>query len=86
VEELVEGAGPRGRWEVQQDGTRLPLLHVGGKAGAVEAEDDAVSAVSELEVPEWLEEQGVVAEEAGAGGEPPLFQPTPDFTASAGTA
>jgi len=50
-----------------------------------EAEDDAVSAVSELEVQEWLEEQGAGAEEPGAGGEPPLFLPTPDSMAFAGT-
>jgi hypothetical protein len=48
-------------------------------------EDDAVSAVSELEAREWLEEQGAGAEEPDAGGEPPLFLPTPDFMASAGT-
>jgi len=48
-------------------------------------EDDAVSAVSELEVREWLEEQGVGAEELGAGGETLLFYPTPDFMATAGT-
>jgi len=46
-------------------------------------EDDAVSAVSELEVQEWLEERGVEAEELGRE-EPPLFLPTPDFMASAG--
>ena len=33
-------------------------------------EEDAVSAVSELEVWEWLDEQGAGAEEAGAGGSP----------------
>jgi len=48
-------------------------------------EDDAVSAVSELEVREWQDEQGAGAGEAGAGGTP-LFLPTPDFMASAGTA
>jgi len=47
-------------------------------------EDDVVSAVSELEVREWLEEQGAGAEGPGAGGEPPLFLPTPPFMASAG--
>jgi len=47
-------------------------------------EEDAVSAVSELEVREWLNEQGAGAEEAGAGGTR-LFLPTPDFMASAGT-
>ena len=46
--------------------------------------DDAVSAVSELEVREWLEEQGAGAGEPGAGGTP-LFLPTPDSTAPAGT-
>ena len=46
-------------------------------------EEDAVSAVSELEVREWLEEQGAGAEELG-GKEPPLFLPTPEFMASAG--
>jgi len=48
-------------------------------------EDDAVSAVSELEVREWLEEQGAEAEELGSE-EPPLFLPTPDFMVSAGEA
>jgi len=43
-----------------------------------------VSAVSELEVREWLDEQGAGAEGAGAGGTP-LFLPTPGFMASAGT-
>jgi len=44
-------------------------------------EDDAVSAVSDLEVREFLEEQEVEAEEPG--GKEPLFLPTPDFMASA---
>jgi len=57
-----------------------------GRRVPPEAEDGAVSAVSELEVREWLEEQGAGAEEPGAGGEPPLFLPTPDFMASAGAA
>jgi len=57
-----------------------------GRRVPAEAENDGVSAVSELEVWEWLEEQGAGAEELGAGGEPPLFLPTPDFMASAGTA
>ena len=48
-------------------------------------EDDAVSAVSELEVRDWMEEQGAGAEESDREG-PPLFLPTPDFMASAGTA
>ena len=48
-------------------------------------EEDAFSAVSELEVREWREEQGAEAEELGRE-EPPLFLPTPDFMASAGEA
>jgi len=47
-------------------------------------EDDAVSAVSEMEVREWLEEQGAGAEELGGMGSP-LFLPTPNFMASAET-
>ena len=47
-------------------------------------EEDAVSAVSELEVREWLEEQGAGAMNPDGGGTP-LFLPTPDFMASAGT-
>jgi len=56
-----------------------------GRRVLAETEDDAVSAVSQLEEREWLEEQGAGAEEAGAGGTP-LFLPTPDFMASAGMA
>jgi len=54
-----------------------------------EAEDDTVSAVSELEVREWLEQrEGEGEERAAAGGmgaseEMPLFLPTPSFRASA---
>jgi len=49
-------------------------------------EDDAVSAVSELEVREWLEEQGAGGPRSRTpgGGELPLFLPTPDFMASTG--
>jgi len=61
----------------------LPTADVGRRVPGVE-EDDAVSAVSELEVREWLEEQGAGAEEQDAGGELPLFLPTPDFMAAAG--
>jgi len=43
-----------------------------------------VSAVSELEVREWMEVQGAGVEEPNGEG-PPLFLPTPDFMASAGT-
>jgi len=50
----------------------------------VPAEEEAVSEVSEAELREWEEEQE--AGELGAGGESPLFLPTPDFMASAGTA
>jgi len=53
-----------------------------GRRGPAEKED-AVSAVSELEVRQWLEEQGAGAEVLG-GEEPPLFLPTPDFMAPAG--
>jgi len=61
----------------------LSTTDVGRRVPEVE-EDGAVSAVSELEVREWLEEQGAGAEEPGAGEEPPLFLPTPDFMAPAG--
>ena len=47
-------------------------------------EVDAVSAMSELEVREWLEEQGTGAEGQDAGGELPLFLPMPGFIAAAG--
>ena len=56
-----------------------------GRRVPAEAEEGAVSAVSELEVREWMEEHGAGTEEPGAGGEPPLFLPTPDFMASAET-
>ena len=46
-------------------------------------ENEAVSAVSEMEVQRWLERWGAEAEELG-GEEPPLFLPTPDFMAPAG--
>jgi len=58
----------------------LSTTDVGRRVPGVE-EDDAVSAVSEMEVREWLEEQGAGAEEQDAGGELPLFLPTPDFMA-----
>jgi len=45
-------------------------------------EEDAVSAVSEMEMQEWMEVQGGRAEEPG-GAE--AFLPMPDFMASAGT-
>jgi len=63
----------------------LSTTDVGRRVPEVE-EDDAVSTVSDLEVREWMEEQGEGAEEPGAGGESPLFLPTPDFMASAYTA
>jgi len=50
----------------------------------VPAEEDGVSEVSEAELREFLEELGAGAEEPEAGGTP-LFLPTPDFMASAGT-
>ena len=49
-------------------------------------EEDALSAVSELEEWEWLEEQRAGTEEPDVGGEPLLFLHTPDFMASVGTA
>jgi len=61
----------------------LATTGVGRLAPPLE-EEDAVSAVSELELQEWLEEQGSVTEESGGEGEQPLFLPTPDFLASAG--
>ena len=81
---LVEGAGPPGRWEVQPGGAGLLATTDVGRRVPAE-EDDAVSAVSELEAREWLDEQGARAERAGAGGAPLLLL-TPDFMASAGTA
>ena len=45
----------------------LSTTDVGRRVPGVE-EDDAVSAVSELEVREWMEEQGAGAEEPGARG------------------
>jgi len=62
----------------------LSLTDVGRRVLA-ETEDDAVSAVSQLKVQQWLEEHGAGAVEAGTGGTPP-FLPTPDFRASAGMA
>jgi len=56
-----------------------------GRRVPAEAEEDAVSVVSELEVREWLQEQRAEDEELGGGGELPLFLPTHDFMASAGT-
>jgi len=81
------------RWKVRDllaDGRRsravLDFLATADEGRRVLGEkDDAVSAVSELEVREWLEEQGVEAEELGRE-EPPLFLPMPDFMASAGEA
>ena len=61
----------------------LSATDVGRLAPSTE-EEDAVSAVSELELQEWLEEQGAVAEGSGGEGEQPLFLPTPDYLASAG--
>ena len=90
-----ETGGWKDRWKVRDllaDGRCsravldfLSSTDVGRRVPAA-AEDDTVSTVSQLEVREWLEEQGVGAEEPGAGGEPPLFLPTPGFMASAGTA
>jgi hypothetical protein len=48
--------------------------------------EDAMSVVSELEVRDWVEEQGAGAEGPDVGGEPALFLPAPDFLASTRTA
>jgi len=61
----------------------LSTTDVGRRVPGV-GEDDAVSAVLQLEVREWPKEQGAGAEEQDAGGELPLFLPTPDFRAAAG--
>ena len=55
-----------------------------GRQVLVVEEDDAVSAVSELEVQEWLGEQGAGAEKQDARGELQRLLPTPDFMASTG--
>jgi len=55
-----------------------------GKRVPAEVEVDAVSAVSELEVQEWMQEQEAGAEETGGAGTP-LFLPMPDFMATADT-
>ena len=84
MEGPVKGAGPSGRLRCRQAVLDfLSSTDVGRRVPA--EEDDAVSAVSELEVREWMEEQGAGAGEVGAGGTP-LFLPTPDFMASAETA
>jgi len=59
----------------------LSSTEVGTRVPAEEA--DTVSEVSEAELREWTEAQGAGAEGPGAGGEPPLFLPTPDSMASA---
>jgi len=64
----------------------LPLDRGRGQAGAGCRGGCTVSAVSELEVRERLEEQGAGSEEPDAREEPPLFLPTPDFMAPAGAA
>ena len=56
-----------------------------GRRVPAEEEEDAVSAVSEQEVREWLEEHDAGAEKPDGEGTP-LFLLTPDFMASAGTA
>jgi len=49
----------------------------------VPVEEDAGSEVSEWELREREEERRLEAEELGAGGEEPLFLPTPSLMASA---
>jgi len=69
---------------VQPGGTGLSLRYGCGKEGAGWGGEGvgAVSEVSEAELREWEEEQGVM--EQGGGGEQPLFFPTPNFMASTG--
>jgi len=86
VEGPVEGAGPLADARCSRAVLDFLSSTDVGRRVPAKAEEDAVSAVSELEVREWLEEQGAGAEEPGVGGEPPLFLPTPDFMASAGAA
>jgi hypothetical protein len=62
----------------------LSATDVGRRVTRVE-EEDAASAVSELEVRERRVDLGEW-EELGAGGESPLFLPTPGFMSAAGTA
>ena len=57
----------------------LSAIDVGRR---VPAEEDAASEVSEAELRGCEEEQRAVAEELGAGEEPPLSLPTPSFMAS----
>jgi len=62
----------------------LDFLSTTGVGRRVPAEEDAVSEVSEAELREFLGELRAGVEEPGGGGTP-LFLPTPDFMASAGT-
>ena len=78
----MEDPGPPGGREVQPGGTGLSQFYGCGKAGP--AEEDSVSEVSEAELREFFGELGAEVEEPGVGGTP-LFLPTPDFMASAGT-
>ena len=76
----MEDPGPLGRREVQVGGVRLPYHY-----GHEEASADRGGGHSERGVRGGAagvsEEQGAGAEWPGAGGEPPLFLPTPDFVA-----
>ena len=83
VEEPVQGTGPPSGREVWPVLDFLSTTDVGRWVPA--EEEDAVSAVSEPEVREWLDEQGEGAEASDTGGAP-MFLPTPGFMASAGTA
>jgi len=68
VEGPVEGAGFPGQWEAQPGGAGLSHDHGCVHADAAE-KDDALSAVSELEVRKWLDEQGAGAEVGGYWGD-----------------
>jgi len=78
VEEPMGDPRPPGGREVQLGGAGLPRLY--GCGGRVPSEEDTVSEVSEVELREWEKGQGAAAEEQGAGGELPLFPPTPRLT------
>jgi len=81
----------RDRWKIRDlladercSRAALDFLSSTGVGRRVPAEVVAVSGVSEAGLREWMEEQGAGARGPGAGGEPPLFSPTPDFMAPAG--
>jgi len=78
----VEDSSPPGRRKVGR--AVLGLLPTTDVGRRVPAEEDAVSEVSEAELREFLGELEAGAKKPGAGVTP-LFLPTPDFMATAGT-